>query len=118
MNMFSDPIKIIEQFSFSTDHTIADFGAGNGAYSLALARSHRGDFSSTIYAVDILQDMLTKLKATAMQEGLENIIETMKNNTGETVFIAGEDYFKNTRRKNKLQRNIYIFRQNRFIQKK
>lgn len=73
MNMFSDPIKIIEQFNFSTDHTIADFGAGNGAYSLALARSHRGDFSSTIYAIDVIQDMLTKLKAVATQEGLPNI---------------------------------------------
>jgi hypothetical protein len=59
-----------------------------------------GIFIFTIMLNIIGMTHMLKSQEIPNQQGLENIIKTMKNNYGETVFIAGEDYFKNTRRKN------------------
>lgn len=69
--MFSDPQKNIDQFSVDPGMKVADLGSGAGFYSLALARTVGG--SGIVYAVDIQQELLEKLKRQAKEESLENI---------------------------------------------
>lgn len=69
--MFSDPIKNIEQCGIQAGMEIADFGSGSGHYSLAAAKALIS--TGRVYAIDIQQDLLTKLKNTATREGLYNI---------------------------------------------
>lgn len=69
--MFSDPQKNVDQFAVDPGMKVADLGSGAGFYSLALARTV-GE-NGQIYAVDIQQDLLMKLKKEADSENLENI---------------------------------------------
>ena len=69
--MFSDPQKNIDQFAVDPGMKVADIGSGAGFYSLALARTV--GTTGTVYAIDIQQDLLVKLKNEATQENLENI---------------------------------------------
>ena len=70
MNMFSDPLKIIDQLQISQDAHIADFGCGSGAYTLALAEKKS---QAKIYAIDIQKDMLERLHNIAEMKGIHNI---------------------------------------------
>ncbi len=69
--MFSDPIKNVEQCGIQAGMEIADFGSGSGHYSIAASRALIS--TGRVYAVDIQQDLLTKLKNQAVGEGLYNI---------------------------------------------
>jgi ubiquinone/menaquinone biosynthesis C-methylase UbiE len=69
--MFSDPKKNIEQFGVDPGLTVADLGSGGGFYSLALAAAVGKQ--GRVFAVDVQQDLLTKLKSEAVQHGFENI---------------------------------------------
>lgn len=69
--MFSEPIKNIEQFGVDPGMKVVDLGSGSGFYSLALAKAV-GD-TGTVFAVDVQQDLLTKLKSHAIEQGLDNI---------------------------------------------
>jgi len=69
--MFSDPIKNVEQCNIQAGMEIADFGSGSGHYSIAAARALIS--TGRVYAIDIQQELLTKLKNTATHEGLYNI---------------------------------------------
>lgn len=68
---FSDPQKNIEQFGIGDARTVVDFGAGGGAYTIAAAREIRG--VGRVYAVEVQKDLLSKIKNTALQEGVSNI---------------------------------------------
>ncbi|SDH86678.1 Methyltransferase domain-containing protein [Alteribacillus persepolensis] len=54
---------------FQQEDAIADVGAGNGFFTLPLAKKT----NNTVYAVDIAQQMLDMLKERAGQEGCSNI---------------------------------------------
>lgn len=69
--MFSDPVKNIEQCGIQAGMEIADFGSGSGHYTLAASKALMA--TGRVYAVDIQQDLLSKLKNTATKEGLYNI---------------------------------------------
>lgn len=69
--MFSDPQKNIDQFAVDPGMKIADVGSGAGFYSLALARTVGK--TGRVYAIDVQQDLLMKLKNEALQENLDNI---------------------------------------------
>lgn len=69
--MFSEPQRNIEQFQVDPGMRVADLGAGTGAYTLPLARAV-GD-SGTVYAVEVQQDLLSKLKKEGEQSGFKNI---------------------------------------------
>lgn len=95
--MFSDPVKNVEQCGIQAGMEIADFGSGSGHYSLAAAKALIS--TGRVYAIDIQQDLLTKLKNTATREGLYNIeviwgdIEKvggtkLKDNTIDLVFLS------------------------------
>ena len=95
--MFSDPVKNVEQCGIQAGMEIADFGSGSGHYSLAAAKALIS--TGRIYAIDIQQELLTKLKNTATREGIYNVeviwgdIEKingtkLKDNTIDLVFLS------------------------------
>lgn len=69
--MFSDPIKNIAEFGIADGMKVVDIGAGSGFYSIEAAKKvgPRG----MVYAVDIQQDLLEKLKKSAGLVGVHNI---------------------------------------------
>jgi len=69
--MFADPNHSTFQFDLQSGSSVADFGAGSGHYSLALARAV-GE-AGKVYAIDILSDMLERLKNEAKREGFHHI---------------------------------------------
>lgn len=69
--MFSDPAKNIEQCSIQPGMEIADFGSGSGHYAIAAAQALVS--TGRVYAIDIQQDLLSKLKNNATREGLYNL---------------------------------------------
>ena len=95
--MFSDPIKNVEQCGIQAGMEIADFGSGSGHYSLAAAKALIS--TGRVYAIDIQQDLLTKLKNNAAREGIYNVeviwgdIEKpngtkLKDNSIDLVFLS------------------------------
>ena len=70
MNMFSDPLKIIDQLQISQDAHIADFGCGTGIYSLALARENP---LRKIFAIDVKKDMLERLEKIIDSKNLSHL---------------------------------------------
>lgn len=69
--MFSDPAKNIEQCGIQAGMEIADFGSGSGHYTISAARALAS--TGRVYAIDIQQELLSKLKNLATREGLYNI---------------------------------------------
>jgi ubiquinone/menaquinone biosynthesis C-methylase UbiE len=69
--MFSDPKKNVEQFGIDPGSKVADFGSGVGFYALELAEAV-GE-NGTVYAVDIQEELLTKLKNEISNRNLDNI---------------------------------------------
>lgn len=69
--MFSEPGKNIEQFGVDPGMKVADLGSGAGFYSLALSR-YVGD-TGKVFAVDVQQELLTKLKNEAIRQNISNI---------------------------------------------
>lgn len=69
--MFSEPENNIAQLGLAQGEIVADFGAGTGAYSIAAAKALRG--SGRVYAVEVQQDLLVRLRNTAKEEHVGNI---------------------------------------------
>lgn len=68
---FADPKANVAQFRLGPGMLVADFGAGIGEYTLAAAREvgRRG----RVYAIDIQQELLSRIKNAATREKLENV---------------------------------------------
>lgn len=73
MNKFSDPKRIVDQLVPLAGLQVADFGAGNGAYTFALAERVQIGKTGNIYAIDVHKDMLEKIAQEAKQRNLNNI---------------------------------------------
>jgi ubiquinone/menaquinone biosynthesis C-methylase UbiE len=69
--MFSDPVKIVDGCGITAGMEIADLGSGSGHYTLAAARALAS--TGRVYAIDVQQELLSKLKNTASREGLYNV---------------------------------------------
>ena len=69
--MFSDPQKILEQFKIGTGKTVADLGSGAGFFALPAAKMVGQ--SGRVYAVDVLKDMLQKVKNDGIRQGIGNV---------------------------------------------
>jgi len=69
--MFSEPEKNIAQFHVEPGMTVVDIGAGIGHYSTLLSKAV-GD-AGHVYAIEIQQDLLKKLKTEADKNHLRNI---------------------------------------------
>jgi ubiquinone/menaquinone biosynthesis C-methylase UbiE len=68
---FSDPQKIVEQLHVADGTVVADLGTGTGFYALAVA--HAVGEHGKVYAVEIQQGLLTRLKTAAHAQKLKNI---------------------------------------------
>ncbi len=69
--MFSDPQKNIAEFGVLNGMKVVDLGAGSGFYTIEAAK--RVGASGLVYAVDVQQDLLNKIKNSAGNIGLHNI---------------------------------------------
>jgi ubiquinone/menaquinone biosynthesis C-methylase UbiE len=69
--MFSAPEKNIEQIGISDNLIVADFGAGTGAYSIAVAKAMHG--TGRVYAIEVQKDLLTTLQNTCKSEHIANV---------------------------------------------
>lgn len=69
--MFSDPQKNIAQFGLTNGMKVVDLGAGSGFYTIESAKIVGSQ--GRVYAVDVQQDILNKIKNSASLSGLRNI---------------------------------------------
>lgn len=69
--MFSDPKKNVLEFGFLPGHRVADMGTGAGHYALALAETLGP--SGKVFAIDVNEEMLIRLKNEAVRRSFENI---------------------------------------------
>jgi len=69
--MFSDPQKNLEQFGLSPDASVADFGSGAGFYTIVAAKMV-GKLGR-VYAIDVMKELLQKVKNQAERSGLLNV---------------------------------------------
>ncbi len=69
--MFSDPQKNLTELGVSDGMRVVDLGAGSGFYAIESAKKvgPRG----MVYAVDVQQDLLSKIKNSAGLMGLHNV---------------------------------------------
>ena len=68
---FAHPGKNIESFHIEPNSVVADFGAGSGAYTFEIAKRLHGE--GTVYAIDVQQDLLRRIKNEAHAKGLSTI---------------------------------------------
>lgn len=68
---FSNPLTNVSALGLSSGEVVVDFGAGSGFYTLAAARIV-GD-SGEVYAIDIQQELLSRVAAQAVEQGLKNV---------------------------------------------
>lgn len=68
---FIEPQIQIDTLGLNPGNVVIDLGAGSGVYSILAAKAvtPRG----TVYAVDLHQDLLTRLKRDASEQGLSNL---------------------------------------------
>jgi ubiquinone/menaquinone biosynthesis C-methylase UbiE len=69
--MFSDPQKNIAELGIADGMKVVDLGAGSGFYTIESAKKvgPRG----RVYAIDVQQDLLNKIKNSGVLVGLRNI---------------------------------------------
>lgn len=68
---FAHPARNVKAFSALPGSTVADFGAGSGAYTFELAREV-GE-TGCIYAIDVQPDLLRRIKNEAHRRGLRSV---------------------------------------------
>ena len=68
---FANPAKNVAQMGIATGMKVADFGAGSGAYTLALASLVGG--SGHVYAIEVQQDLLKRIKNEVDKQGFKNV---------------------------------------------
>jgi ubiquinone/menaquinone biosynthesis C-methylase UbiE len=73
MNIFSDPEKIVAELPIFAGQKVADFGAGNGAYTFLLAKKVQGIQQGEVFAIDINQGLVERIGNEAQRQGITNI---------------------------------------------
>lgn len=69
--LFAHPARNVTMLGVEHAMKVADFGAGSGAYVLAMAEKLEG--SGRIYAVDIQKDLLRRIHTEATKRGYKNV---------------------------------------------
>lgn len=69
--MFSDPQKNLAELSIEHGMKVVDLGAGSGFYTIEAAK--KVGPSGMVYAVDVQQDLLNKIKNGGAVAGVRNI---------------------------------------------
>jgi ubiquinone/menaquinone biosynthesis C-methylase UbiE len=68
---FAHPVRNVSAFGIEPGMTVADFGAGSGAYVLAIAEALAG--AGTVYAIDVQKDLLRRVHNEAHKRGFKNV---------------------------------------------
>jgi len=68
---FAHPGKNVSSWGIAPGMTVADFGSGSGHYSLEIAERLKNE--GHLYAVDVQQDLLRRLKNEAHKRGYKNV---------------------------------------------
>ena len=68
---FSDPEYNVRQLGLHEGESVADLGAGAGAYSLAAANEVGG--AGRVYAVEVQKELLSHIKDAASRAGAANV---------------------------------------------
>ena len=76
MDSFLNPEKILKKLRLKDNMIAADFGCGSGGWVIPLAKKLEGGI---VYAIDILEEPLSALKAKAKLAKIFNV-ETIKSN--------------------------------------
>ncbi len=69
--MFSDPKKNLAELGIADGMKVVDMGAGSGFYTLEAAK--KAGARGRVYAIDIEQGILNKIKNSAVLAGLHNV---------------------------------------------
>ena len=77
MDIFSDPKKNLKQFCLEEGMRVADFGSGSGYYTLAAAEAV-GD-TGRVYAIEIQQELLKKVKNLSPEMFKGEVMRIAKN---------------------------------------
>ncbi|MHA2026636.1 MAG: class I SAM-dependent methyltransferase [Candidatus Thorarchaeota archaeon] len=81
------PSMILEALDPRPGMEIVEFGCGSGYYTVEVAKAIQP--AGLVFAVDIQQGMLDKLKERMEREGIENIIPILADAEGEIPLDAG-----------------------------
>jgi len=76
MNGFLNPNEVLKQLKLKESMTAADFGCGSGGWVIPLAKKLK---EGKIYAIDILEEPLSALRARTKLEKILNV-ETIQSN--------------------------------------
>src|SRR5580698_6072934 len=68
---FLHPRRAVSHLGVRAGMTVADFGAGSGAYVLAIAEILQN--SGALYAIDVQQDLLRRVHNEATHRGFKNV---------------------------------------------
>lgn len=68
---FAHPPRNVDALGVGPGMVVADFGAGSGHYALAIGERLGG--KGHIYAIDVQQDLLTRIKSDAHKRGIKNV---------------------------------------------
>ena len=68
---FAHPTRNVAALGIQGGMRVADFGAGSGAYTLAVAARLEG--SGKVYAIDVQRDLLRRVSNEAMRRGYKNV---------------------------------------------
>jgi ubiquinone/menaquinone biosynthesis C-methylase UbiE len=68
---FAKPVENVLQLGLKEGMKVGDFGAGSGHYTFAI--SNIVGSSGKVYAIDVQEDVLLRLRSDASQKGLRNI---------------------------------------------
>jgi ubiquinone/menaquinone biosynthesis C-methylase UbiE len=79
-NRVQPPSMIISAIDAKPGMTVVEVGCGSGLYTVAVAKAVQPD--GLVYAVDIQEGMLEKLRARMKREGVENITPVLADAEG------------------------------------
>jgi len=85
---FLNPNEIIKNVQLRSTMSVCDLGCGSGGWAIPLAKQLK---DGTVYAVDILDDVLSVLQSKASAQNLLNV-KTVKGNIEGSINLR-EDYF-------------------------
>ncbi|MFX0056386.1 MAG: class I SAM-dependent methyltransferase [Promethearchaeota archaeon] len=86
-NRAQPPSMIVDAIDAKPGMTIVDLGCGSGLYTVAVAKAVQPD--GLVYAVDIQEGMLDKLRARMQREGVENITPILADAEGQIPLDDG-----------------------------
>jgi ubiquinone/menaquinone biosynthesis C-methylase UbiE len=86
-NRVQPPSMIVDAIDAKPGMTVVEVGCGSGLYTVAVAKAVQPD--GLVYAVDIQEGMLEKLRARMKRDGVENITPVLADAEGQIPLDDG-----------------------------